>query len=162
MTDFVKYIKDRVSCPERVTEVHSNLIDTFVEGMNNGIYNLGISWKSMRIGNSWVEFNIYSTGLSTFDDNQLTRLVLLAHERCQRIVVAPCNFKLLKITISQRVPYEAGSWASQYHPTLEQALRMLAAPFRSQKTRFYEQETKFTAIFAIGATVGQLFKRKKK
>jgi hypothetical protein len=57
--------------------------------------------------------------LATYDYNQLTRLVLMGHDKCIRVSVAPSNFNTLKICIWKR--QREGGMSSR-HPTLEQAI----------------------------------------
>lgn len=69
-------------------------------------------------GRGW-EVRHYGT-LATFDFDELTRLVLMAHEKCIRVEITPCNFRLIKIRIHKRV--RDGN-SMRRHPTLEQVLR---------------------------------------
>lgn len=73
-----------------------------------------INWKS--------EFNIpfsYFASMSTFDDNLLTRLIILAHEYCVRVEIKACNFHYFTIQFSKRTGREGPS--HDRHPTVEQA-----------------------------------------
>jgi hypothetical protein len=63
--------------------------------------------------------------LATFDYNQLTRLVLLAHSKCYRASVFPCTPRILKIGIWKR-KREGGM--SSRHPTIEQAIEDFNKP----------------------------------
>lgn len=57
--------------------------------------------------------------LATFDYNDLTRLVLMAHDKCIRVSVSPLNKSVLQIAIWKR--QREGPMAER-HPTLEQAI----------------------------------------
>lgn len=57
--------------------------------------------------------------LSTFDFNVLTRLVLMAHQKCIRVSIMPLNFKHIKICIWKRT---RDGGISTGHPTIEQAI----------------------------------------
>ena len=57
--------------------------------------------------------------LATFDSSDLTRLVLMGHDKCIRVSVQPHAFKTLRIAIWKRQP--EGS-LSKRHPTIEQAI----------------------------------------
>jgi len=59
-------------------------------------------------------------GLSTFDFNELTRLVLMAHRDCIRVSVSPLSFRFLSIEIWQRQGTEGNIY--ERHPTIEQAI----------------------------------------
>ena len=60
-------------------------------------------------------------GLATFDSNYLTRLVLMAHDKCIRVDVSPISFCYLRIAIWKRQNRD-GNW-SEKHPTIETALK---------------------------------------
>lgn len=75
-----------------------------------------------------TEVREYGTGwevrhygdLATWDFDALTRLVLLAHDRCVRVEVTPCNMQYLRIAIWQRHTRLGG--IAERHPTIETAL----------------------------------------
>lgn len=76
--------------------------------------------SSLKNGCYAVTCFVGQMGMSTFDDDRLTRLVLLAHELCFRAVVAPSAPRYLKIFITKR-----DSDATEFtrrHPTIEQAV----------------------------------------
>lgn len=56
---------------------------------------------------------------STYDFNQLTRLVLMAHEKAIRVSIAPHTFNSVKLIIHKR--QREGRY-DQKHPTIEQAI----------------------------------------
>jgi hypothetical protein len=58
--------------------------------------------------------------LATFDGNLLTRIVLLAHEKCIRVEVVPVNFGLLGIIVHKRQLNSTKLF--ERHPTIEQAI----------------------------------------
>lgn len=58
--------------------------------------------------------------LSTYDPDYLTRLVLLAHDRCVRAELVPGGPRRVRIAIWQRNTREGSSMVR--HPTIEQAL----------------------------------------
>lgn len=68
-----------------------------------------------------VEITCYGS-MSTYDDDALTRLVLLCHELSVRAEVEACNPQYLRIRFSRRV--RNGSLVDG-HPTLERALILL-------------------------------------
>lgn len=57
--------------------------------------------------------------LATYDYDDLTRLVFMAHDKCYRVSVVAYNFNSVKIAIWKR-QREGGM--SERHPTLEQAI----------------------------------------
>ena len=62
--------------------------------------------------------------LATFDFNQMTRLVFMAHDKCIRVGIEAVRSHVIKITIWQRV--REGSM-SERHPTLETAIERFRA-----------------------------------
>lgn len=68
----------------------------------------GLGWSMSHLGS-----------LATFDDNDLTRLVLLAHERCVRVQVEQGGPYRLRIAIWKR---EREGYIYERHPTIEQAI----------------------------------------
>lgn len=65
--------------------------------------------------------------LATFDDDGLTRLVLLAHERCIRVQIEQGGPNRLRIAIYKR---EREGRMYERHPTIEQAIEK----FRGETT----------------------------
>jgi hypothetical protein len=65
---------------------------------------------------------VYRGSLSTYDFNQLTRLVFMAHERGIRVEVAPHGgFGHLKLILHKRDPTSTSMMLG--HPTLDEALK---------------------------------------
>ena len=58
-------------------------------------------------------------GLSTFDFDRLTTLVLLAHLRFVRIEIASSGPRLVKVIAHRRAPKTAGMHIWQFHPSLD-------------------------------------------
>lgn len=57
--------------------------------------------------------------IATYDYNGLTRLVLMAHEKCYRVSIMPWNFKSMKICIWKR--RRDGDF-SRRHPDIDKAI----------------------------------------
>lgn len=57
--------------------------------------------------------------LATYDYDQLTRLVIMAHDKCYRVGIMPYNFNSLKIAIWKRKRTGA---MDERHPTMEDAI----------------------------------------
>lgn len=83
-----------------------------------GIYHV----QCQAINTDWTRERfvrlIYHGYISTFDDNDLTRLVVLAHDRCIRVQVAPC-MRYLEIMLH---PRERTGGLSYRHDTIEDAI----------------------------------------
>lgn len=60
--------------------------------------------------------------LATFDYNELTRLVIMAHDYCYRASISPLSKSTVQIAIWKR---EREGSMSERHPTLEQAIEKL-------------------------------------
>ena len=60
----------------------------------------------------------HTAGLATFDYNQLTRLVVMAHDQCIRVEVRAKTFRAVEICIWKRQGREGGM--SERHPELEE------------------------------------------
>lgn len=74
-------------------------------------------WSLKKTGTYWT--CIHNGSLSTFDFDQLTRLVLGAHEYCCRIDISNGGPRSLKIVVCDRK--REGDFTDR-HPTLEQAV----------------------------------------
>lgn len=90
----------------------TNFFSEFYQGEHH------IPGKVKPFGDGWV-VNHDRGGMSTYDFNQLTKLVLMAHDKCIRVEIIPCSPRHLKIAIWQR--QREGSM-SQRHPTIETAI----------------------------------------
>lgn len=66
---------------------------------------------------SGIEINTTHGRLATFDFDGLTRLVVLAHDRCIRAEIRPSGPGLIKIILHKRHIREGRQ--SEKHPTLE-------------------------------------------
>lgn len=62
--------------------------------------------------------------LATFDFDYLTRLVVLAHDRCIRVGIIPSGPRLVGIEMHKR-QRDGGAWIR--HPTIEEAIRIIRA-----------------------------------
>ena len=75
--------------------------------------------KSYGMG---IKVSVYSGRLSTFDFDQLTTLVLLAHDRCVRVELANGGPSRTGVILHRRRAREGCT--SQRHPTIETALML--------------------------------------
>lgn len=88
-----------------------------------GIYHLDQGGTNLR-RTDWTDdryIRITVTGeLSTFDSQQLTELVIAAHEECVRISVGACNMQRLQLNFSRRTARDGDLFSR--HPMIEQAV----------------------------------------
>jgi hypothetical protein len=80
--------------------------------------------KLKQEGYGW-KINHDNNYLSTFDFNDLTKLVLMAHKYCIRVSLNTCGVNKMKITIWKR---EREGVISRRHPTIEQAIENIVLP----------------------------------
>lgn len=86
-----------------------------------GIYHLDMG-KLQKVdwGDTYVVcVQLYMRNLSTYDNDNLTRLVVLAHDHCLRVDISARTVKTLELMFHQRKP--SGSYAERM-PTIEQHL----------------------------------------
>lgn len=76
-------------------------------------------YKPKEFGYGW-SVNHDRGDLATFDYNQLTRLVFMAHERCIRVSVEAVRNGIIRIAIWKRSGREGS--IDMRHPTIEKAL----------------------------------------
>lgn len=80
--------------------------------------------KIRECGNGLL-WNSQCLPLASFDFDHLTRLVLMAHERCIRVEICPSGPGMIGITAHKRESREGEMWAR--HPTIEQSIEKFAA-----------------------------------
>src|ERR1044072_4718821 len=74
-----------------------------------------------EFGHGWMVKHVRGD-LATFDYNELTRLVIMAHDYCYRASISPLSKSTVQIAIWKR---EREGSMSERHPTLEQAIEKL-------------------------------------
>lgn len=75
-------------------------------------------YKIFEFGDGWMVKHDRGD-LATYDYNDLTRLVLMAHDKCIRVSIMPLNMNTVKIAIWKR---EREGGMSRRHATIEQAI----------------------------------------
>lgn len=78
-----------------------------------------IPGKIKAYGPGWHVNHLGS--LATFDFNELTRLVFLAHDQCMRVEIINSGPGMVKIAIWKREGRTGSMW--QRHPTIDEALK---------------------------------------
>ena len=75
--------------------------------------------KVKPAGPSGIEFNTANHSMATYDFDQLTRAVILAHERCIRFEITSSGPRMLRFYLHQR---KRSGRAYERHPTIHQVL----------------------------------------
>ena len=90
-----------------------------------GIYHLNYTelYKVQWENKLWMEITIYSPRMSTFDFDDLTRLVFLAHERAIRIELEPATHHYMKLIFHKRT-HGPKDGDILHHPSLEEAVNL--------------------------------------
>ena len=98
-----------------------------------GIYHL--SWKAVKKKGFYLEVNI-PDGISTFDSDVLTRLVVAAHDQAVRVEIVQRGPRMLKLLLHPRV---REGCITKRHDTIEAAVDQIRAgcggPFDEKKDR---------------------------
>ena len=68
-----------------------------------------------------LKLNRLSSDLSTIDGNELTRLVVAAHDRCVRVSIVSSGPRMIGITLFKR--HERTGSISKRHPFIEDAIK---------------------------------------
>lgn len=102
-------------------------IEIMVRAWQTGVYNLPINWRKAEFVSGASIFAIRSS-MATFDFNQMTRLVILAHDYCVRVEVSARTVRYLELMFHDRKPDGIEIW--ERHPTIEAAIAAVrkAAP----------------------------------
>jgi hypothetical protein len=92
------------------------------ERVVNAVFGAKHQWPTIKKHTRPEHWEINcSSGLATFDNDRLTRLVLAAHKEMVRAEITPCNFQYLKIKLHRR-RNRIGAFHER-HPSIEVAIR---------------------------------------
>ena len=78
-----------------------------------------VRWENTHYIEMRLDHHSTTGQLSTFDFDNLTQLVFLAHDHCIRIDIRPCNGSHFTLLFH---PREREGGMSRRHPTIEQAI----------------------------------------
>lgn len=109
-----------------LTPFQASAVNLLSAAMATGPWNLGVKWANVdwTYGRDGVRFVMRAIGgLSTYDHDHLTRLVVLAHDRCIRVRIEPIAFRYLAIICSPR-DRDAATFMDG-HPTIEAAIERI-------------------------------------
>lgn len=95
-----------------------------------GIYHIGrfvhqTDWKNTH----WIEVILPDSDLATFDSDGLTRLVVLCHDRCIRMVVVAVTNRYIRLIFH---PRKREGQMGERHPTMEQAIETIRKEYTQQ------------------------------
>ena len=107
------------NCGVKCSELGKNVAN-ILGYIGCGIYNAPINVEKVDWANErYIRVN-WERGLSNYDGQALTDLVLVCHQKMVRISVSPCNFHLLKLEFWQRHQREGD--VSRRLPTMQTML----------------------------------------
>lgn len=100
-----------------------------------GIYHLNThALRKVKWDDKWcIEFILGWHELATVDSNELTRLVVLAHDRMLRVGIDPHTFHHIKISICQRTTREKDASFSERCPTLTDHINLIRDHYQMDK-----------------------------
>jgi hypothetical protein len=104
-----------------LTDWHAEVITTLCRCLHTAPYRGQLAFKAQEAHPGYYAVST-TIDMGTTDRDELTRLVLAAHERCWRISLAPHGPRRLLIEVHQRQPRVAPIDSMRQHPTLEQAI----------------------------------------
>lgn len=88
-----------------------------------GIHHVPYWNRRRKIGSHSLKVSVLS-GLSTWDYDELTRLVIAAHDECVRLEIHSSAPRMLRLSFSLR---EREGNITERHPTIEQAIERIRA-----------------------------------
>mgnify|MGYP000609010778 CR=1 FL=1 len=105
------------------TPGHVRVFAAIVDGLGSP-WNIATTWTRCRwyhTAKGAVSFALRTNGLSTYDHDKLTRLVLAAHRHQVRVEIKPCNMQYVRVIFWPR-DLDDDSFAAG-HPTLADLAR---------------------------------------
>ncbi|WP_017993889.1 hypothetical protein [Rhizobium leguminosarum] len=106
-----------------LTDFHRVSIEIICRAFRCGPWNVPTTWSRMKLGGGgWPMFkvSVRASGLATFDFDQLTRLVVGAHDNCIRLEVSPSGPRMLMLRMWPR--QKRSGQMHERHPTIEEAI----------------------------------------
>lgn len=94
-----------------------------------GIYHMEHSklYKANWESNQWIEVSMWCSGMSTYDFDDLTRLVFLAHEMALRVQLEPSAHHHVKLIFHPRSNDSDKRY--MWHPNLDEAVTLFRQTF---------------------------------
>lgn len=113
---------------QKVSEL-GKVVATILARSLGGIYNISGVQKADWTNERFIRIALYG-GLSSYDSDRLTRLLVLCHDACIRLEINPCNMRYLELVFHPRSAREGRMF--DRHPTLESA----TASIRNREGRY--------------------------
>lgn len=134
-----EWIKSQMHCnhPDFVmSELGSDVAD-LLGNLFLGIYHLDHKrlYKTDWANKNYIEYSLGWKSLSTYDFDELTRLVFLGHEMSIRVSIEPCNFHFIKLVFHRRQK-EGDKY--HRHPSLDEAVKSFRAFYLLEETKEVE------------------------
>ena len=101
-----------------LTEAERTLVSLVCDAMMTGPWNL--QWKSLDGDDRYASVSVRDNQLATYDFDALTRLVILAHDRCYRLALSQSAPRRIRIEIWRRRGRNGDF--TQRHATIEEAI----------------------------------------
>jgi len=110
------YKEQKIICSEHGRNVAQILGIVF-----SGLYHIMTKLEKVNWSHeSAIEIKFGYCGMSTFDFDRLSKLVILCHDACIRLEIQPHTFNSMRFWFHRRDGREGG--ISRRHPTIEQAV----------------------------------------
>lgn len=100
----------------------AELLGYLLRGLHHLPHQKKTDWTDSR----YIRVSLYGS-FDTYDFDQLTRLVFLAHALCIRVEVSGGSFKYLHLSFSRRTNRDGSMY--ERHPTIETALAKFRETF---------------------------------
>ncbi|MGU3495896.1 hypothetical protein ACLBXM_17790 [Xanthobacteraceae bacterium A53D] len=115
------------AAPDKLNPFQQKVI-TILGITGRGIYNAPVVWSSVVWRHPWLMILSWRQSMASFDFDQLTTMLFLAHDARIRLEVAP-KMRHLELHFHKREPRAAGDRTFVGHPSLEQAVAAHRARF---------------------------------
>lgn len=112
---------------EKLTAADRAHIGLLCDAFRLGPWNIPVNWRRVDFGwpNQHTRFALCQPQIATFDNDRLTRLVVLAHDRLIRVEISPLSFRYIAVDMWSGRERTGGM--AQRHPTMEDAVASLRA-----------------------------------
>lgn len=104
---------------DKLNDHNRRHIEMIAESWQTRVYNLPINWEKAEFTPNYTVITIRSM-MATFDFDQMTRLVILAHDYCVRVDVSARAPGYLQLIFHDR--QRDGTKIYNRHPTIEAAI----------------------------------------